>query len=79
MNEVNKSGPQNDRSYLESNLPQFVCDAIDALNRANETDDPLWGSYYGDMHGALNGAYYDELITKAQYDYLWDKYIRGII
>lgn len=64
-----------DQSYLEKDLPPYLQKAIDDLLTAFKDGVEFLDTYMDEIYGSINSAYIDGEISKAQAEFLRDKYL----
>lgn len=63
---------ENDQKrYLEVDLPPYLQHDIDEIKKGEQPYDCLWCELYG----SINSALYDDEITEEQAEYLREKYL----
>lgn len=74
MGSLNKNTDPHNKSVLESGLPEYLQNDIYALSEGIENNSTMLDCLICEVEGSINAAYWDNEITKEQYDYLWEIY-----
>ena len=70
-----ETGPYEDTSYLETELPAFLQKSIDDCLRGEREKVDYMDCLYDDLYGSINSAQWGGDITREQADYLRQKYL----
>lgn len=66
---------RDDLEYLELELPPYLREDIDALQEGRKKEVSYLDCLYAELMSSINIAFYDDVITEAQADYLRKKYL----
>ena len=61
--------------YLEKCLPQYLEHDLSAYKESLYGDQKFLDCLNNELENSLKVAYQEDLISKRQFDYMWEKYI----